>query len=187
MSLNKKVIIIVFVLAIVLGFFLYLNKTGQTVTITSQNEAETPQGIQAAAQKAKIKLLEEQAVETAALIQKLKDKEPEYMVQTIVKEVAVVSEQERIKNNADFAIITKHDDPDYKFNPDDFDKDDVINLNQYNIKAYKKRIVGVSYYPNKFASIDYSKKVSNSGHYLGISVIQDLKENKSYFGVRYSF
>ena len=99
----------------------------------------------------------------------------------------VIVEQERKNNNADFAIVTKPDDPDYVFNPNDFKADDVINLNQYNTKAYKKRIIGVSYYPSKYASVDYSVKVSNSGHYIGVALIQDLKESKSYFGVRYSF
>ena len=127
------------------------------------------------------------SIPKSLLIQKLKNQPPEYIITTTVKEVPVIVEQERKNNNADFAIVTKPDDPNYVFNPDDFKADDVINLNQYNIKAYKKRIIGVSYYHSKFASVDYSVKVSNSGHYLGVAMIQDLDKNKSYFGVRYSF
>ena len=135
----------------------------------------------------KIKLLQEQAIEAANQIKNLKNKQPEYIVTTTVEEVSVVSEQERKNNNADFSIITKPDDPEYTFNPNDFNANEPVILNQYNIKAYKKKIVGVTYYPDKYVSIDYSKRVSTSCHYLGVALMQDLDDNKTYFGVRYTF
>ena len=186
--MNRKYVIIFFGLIIFsLLFYFYLESRGKTIAIISQNEAETVQGIQIAAKNAKIKFLEDQAVLTAKEIAELKNKEPEYVVETVIKEVNVVSEEERKKNKADFAIITKPDNPDYRFDINDFNSNDPVILNQYNIKAYKKNIVGIAYYPNKFASVDYSKKISNNGHYLGLGILYDLKENKSYFGVRYTF
>ncbi|MDL2280300.1 hypothetical protein LJC10_00405 [Selenomonadales bacterium OttesenSCG-928-I06] len=184
---KKKIIIIALILAVLAGLFYYLNATGQTIKIISQNEAETVSGIQSAAKDAKIKILEEQAKEAADLIKELKNKPAEYVVKTTVAGISATAENERKKNNADFSIITKPDNPDYKFDINDFEPNDPVVLNQYNIKAYKKKIIGITYYPDKYAGIDYSKRVSKSGHYLGVAMIQDLKDNKSYFGIRYTF
>ncbi|WP_196592628.1 hypothetical protein [Pectinatus sottacetonis] len=147
---KKDIIYIVIILIILLiGFFLYkTTHKAQTITIESQSQAETPAGIELAAKNAQIKMQQEQITESAKQIAELKNKPPEKVIQTVVKEVPTVVKEQQEKSGADFAIVTDKDNPDQEYNFSNADPNEAVNLNQYNVFAYKKVLHTVSYAPN---------------------------------------
>ena len=196
---NKKWIAgAVIVVMLIVGFCLYQRQVAQPVTVQSQQQAETAQGVKVAADNARVELLESQLKEAAKEIAELKNKPSDKVVVTEVKEVLKVVEKEQTAAGADFAILTNPNKPgeavDLKTIPDNT----AINLNQYNVLAYKKIIRGLNVYPDwgevaqgnfKIQEInaDISRKITKDGKYLGISTGYDLKNDEAKLGLRYVF
>lgn len=173
----------------------------QTVTTMSQTRAETPSGIADAAMAAKFRLQDAQLAEAAAQIAALKNQPPVYVVQTPAGQVQQVAEQERQRAGADFSILTDPKQPDKKYTFDDFKAmpaGTTVNLNQYNVQAYKKVLRQVDIIPDwsstiqgrpkiEEASFSVSRRVSNDGKYLGIVAGYNVPDKKAKVGIRYTW
>lgn len=173
----------------------------QTITAISQQQAETPAGVELAAKNAHIEMLQSQLNDAARQIAELKDKPPVEVVKTVPVEVVTTIEVEREKRGADFAMLTDPKQPDKAVNPKELEKlpeGTSISLNQYNVFAYKKVIRGVNVYPDwgelaqsKFRlnelSADWSKRITKDGQYLGITGSYNFDREQGKIGLRYSF
>lgn len=173
----------------------------QTVTAISQEQAETPAGVELAAKNAHIEMLQSQLEESAQQIAELKNRPPEEIVKTVPVEVVKVVGVEREKRGADFAMLTDPKQPDKTISPKELEKlpeDTAISLNQYNVFAYKKIIRGINVYPDwgelaksKFKldeiSVDWSKRITKDGQYLGITGGYNFDREQGKIGLRYSF
>lgn len=160
------------------------------VTPMTQQQAETPAGVEKAANNANIKLDYGQAKQVSETIKEIRvtEKEPVYVVQTTGSEAKEVSENVVKQEKADFAIVTDKDNPEKVVELDNLDKDATVNLNQYNIKAYKNHINTVEYYPSeKTIGYTHQWKVSKSGHYMGVGVDYDTDDKKIMAKVTYSW
>ena len=109
------------------------------VTTMSQEEAETPKGVETASQNAGVPVSPTQAKEVAREIQVIREtqKEPVYIVQSTGATVEKDSEKSVKDNHADFAILTDPSDKDKEVDISSIPEDTKVELNQYNVQAYK--------------------------------------------------
>ena len=195
---NHKKIVLGTVAAIILAaaiFYLY-EKMHPAVPVTyeTQTDAETPAGLENAADKAKIKLQQDQIEEAAKQIASLKNKQPDTITHTIVQQVPVVVEKERQDSGADFAIVTDPKNPDQKVDLTKYQDTDPVVLNQYNVQAYKKILHTVSYAPKdiqdwspKEVGYSVAKKITNDGQYIGVGVDYNVDEKKGLVKLEYTW
>ena len=175
---------------IMVGTMIYNKYTAKPVTYESQQEAETVEGVKKAADNARVGISNSQAKEVVREIKYITEtqKEPVYIVQTTAKDADKVIKEESKKNKADFSIVTDPNNPEYSFDLSKLNKDDKIQLNQYNIKAYKPVIRTISYAPSeKIVTFSIQKKVTNSGVYLGVGVGRDIDDKKTFVFVNGSW
>lgn len=145
-------IIIAVVLVILLVCFLvkaWETHTTKPVTPMTQQQAETPAGVEKAADNAHIKLDSGQTKQVSETIREIRvtEKEPVYIIQTTGDKAQEASEKASEQAKADFSIVTDKDHPDEAVELDKLDKNTTVNLNQYNVQAYKKHINTIEYYP----------------------------------------
>ena len=164
------------------------------VTTMSQEEAETPKGVETASQNAGVPVSPAQAKEVAREIQVIRNTEqvPVYIVQSTGATVEKDSEKAVKDNHADFAILTDPSDKDKEVDISSIPEDTKVELNQYNVQAYKPVIrqveVGKSPDGDSIVGFDISKKVSKDGKYLGVGVDHVFgNDNKTYIKVVYSW
>lgn len=191
-------------LAIVLAFLFWWYQCfqqPQPVITMSQQQAETSAGVELAAKNAQVRMLQSQLDDAAKQIAALKNKTPDTIVKTVPVEVVKTVEVERKKSGADFAIITDPEQPGKTVNLAEVEKlpaDTAVNLNQYNVFAYKKVIRGVNIYPDwgaaaegKFkldeVTADVSRRITKDGKYIGVTAGYDFKHDHAKAGIRYSF
>ena len=187
--INPWTYMVILLIALVAMVWFYINKPVEVVG-TTQNIAETPKGVEIAGEKANVKLNEGQSKEVAQYIKevRVKEIEPQYVVQTTRKTVKQDSEQAKKDNKADFAIVTNKDKPDEKVDLDKFDKNQKIELQQYNVQAYKKVLRTVEYEPiQKQATFSISKKITNDGQYIGVGAGYDFDNNRAIVKVSYTW
>lgn len=160
------------------------------VTTMPQQQAETPAGIEKAASNANIKLDNGQTKQVSETIREIRvtEKEPVYIIQTTGDKAQEASEKASKQEKTDFSIVTDKDHPDEAVELDKLDKDTTVNLNQYNVQAYKKHINTVEYYPQEKA-IGYTHqwKTSKSGRYMGVGLDYDTDDNRVMAKVTYSW
>jgi hypothetical protein len=156
-----------------------------------QHQTESSEGVKQAASEAGVEISKEQADEIAADVPKA---QKEYTVTTTVKDLPETAEAERKKAEADYSMITDPKNPEKSFDLSKYESTLPIELNQYNVRAYKKRLRGINYYPSTITdwkpamiSADYSVKVSDSGKYLGVTAAYNWDSKKVYAGLRYEF
>ncbi len=173
----------------------------QAITAESQQQAETPAGIDLAAKNAHIEMLQSQLEEAAAQIAALKNQKPDTIIKTVPVEVTKVVEKEVEKRGADFAIVTDPAQPDKQVDLKQVEKlpaDTMVTLNQYNVFAYKKVVRGINIYPDwsglvqqkpklDEVTVDVSRRITKDGKYLGAVAGYDFKNKESKLGLRYSF
>ena len=164
------------------------------VTTMSQEEAETPKGVETASQNAGVPVSPTQAKEVAREIQVIRNTEqvPVYIVQSTGATVEKDSEKAVKDNHADFAILTDPSDKDKEVDISSIPEDTKVELNQYNVQAYKPVIrqveVGKSPDGDNIVGFAISKKVSKDGQYLGVGVDHVFgNDNKTYIKVVYSW
>ena len=164
------------------------------VTTMSQEEAETPKGVETASQNAGVPVSPTQAKEVAREIQVIRETEqvPVYVVQSTGATVEKDSEKAVKDNHADFAILTDPSDKDKEVDISSIPEDTKVELNQYNVQAYKPVIrqveVGKSPDGDNIVGFTISKKVSKDGQYLGVGVDHVFgNDNKTYIKVVYSW
>lgn len=184
---------IIIVTVLFVAFYIYQFFHGhltKPVTTMPQQQAETPAGVEKAANNANIELDYGQAKQVSETIKEIRvtEKEPVYVIQTTGSEAKEVSENVVKQEKADFAIVTDKDNPEKVVELDNLDKDATVNLSQYNIKAYKNHINTVEYYPSeKTIGYTHQWKVSKSGHYMGVGVDYDTDDKKIMAKVTYSW
>lgn len=166
----------------------------KSVTTMSQEEAETPKGVETASQNAGVPISPTQAKEVAREIQVIRETEqvPVYVVQSTGATVEKDSEKAVKDNHADFAILTDPSDKDKEVDISSIPEDTKVELNQYNVQAYKPVIrqveVGKSPDGDNIVGFTISKKVSKEGKYLGVGVDHVFgNDNKTYIKVVYSW
>ncbi len=185
----------------IVGFFIWqhFNKP-QPVTSMSQQQAETPAGIELAAKNAHIAMLQSQLEEAAKQVEEYKNKPPDKIVVTEVKEVIKVVERERAAVGADFAMITDPAHP-QTVNLKDIEKlpaDTSVTLNQYNLFVYRKKFQQIEITPDwaelaqgklKLDEAGYSinKRITKTGEYIGFKVAYNLKHEEAKGTVIYTF
>lgn len=190
----KTVQIITAVILIVLLVFFVVKAweahTTKPVTTMPQQQAETPAGVEKAASNAHIKLDSGQTKQVSETIREIRvtEKDPVYIVQTTGDKAQDASEKASKQEKADFSIVTDKDHPDEAVELDKLDENETVNLNQYNIQAYKKQLNTIEYQPwEKTIGYTHSWKVSKSGKYLGVGADYDIDDKRVLAKVTYSW
>lgn len=174
-------------------FFIYQVLYGpftKPVTTIPQQQAETPAGVEKATDNAHIKLDSGQTKQVSETIREIRvtEKEPVYIIQTTGDKAQEASEKASEQAKADFSIVTDKDHPDEAVELDRLDKNETVNLNQYNIQAYKKQLNTIEYQPwEKTIGYTHSWKVSKSGKYLGVGADYDIDDRRVLAKVTYSW
>ena len=174
-------------------FFIYQVLYGpftKPVTTIPQQQAETPAGVEKATDNAHIKLDSGQTKQVSETIREIRvtEKEPVYIIQTTGDKAQEASEKASEQAKADFSIVTDKDHPDEAVELDRLDKNETVNLNQYNIQAYKKQLNTIEYQPwEKTIGYTHSWKVSKSGKYLGVGADYDIDDRRVLARVTYSW
>lgn len=167
-----------------------LKPAPEPVTTMPQQQAETPAGVEKAADNAHIKLDSGQQKQVSETIREIRvtEKEPVYIVQTTGDKAQEVSEKASKREGADFSIVTDKDRPDEAVELDKLDKNTTVNLNQYNVQAFKKHINTIEYYPaEKTVGYTHQWKISKSGKYMGVGVDYDTDDQRIMAKVTYSW
>ena len=176
---------------ILIAFALYhLLKPPETITVMSQEQAETTQGVKQASENAHVKIDSAQAQEIASTIREIRvvEKAPEYTVQTTGDKAQEASEKAQEAAGADFAIVTNKDTAQEVKQLDELPADTQVTLNQYNVQAYKKHINTIEYQPTeKVVGYTHQWKVSKSGHYMGVGADYDIDDKKVMMKITYSW
>lgn len=164
--------------------------TTKPATTMPQQQAETPAGVEKAASNAHIKLDNGQTKQVSETIREIRvtEKEPVYIIQTTGDKAQEVSEKASKQEKADFSIVTDKDHSDEAVELDKLDENETVNLNQYNIQAYKKQLNTIEYQPwEKTIGYTHSWKVSKSGKYLGVGADYDIDDKRVLAKVTYSW
>ena len=186
-------IITAVILIVLLVFFVvkaWEAHTTKPVTTVPQQQAETPAGVEKAANNAHIKLDSGQTKQVSETIREIRvtEKEPVYIIQTTGNKAQEASEKASKQEKADFSIVTDKDHPDEAVELDKLDENETVNLNQYNIQAYKKQLNTIEYQPwEKTIGYTHSWKVSKSGKYLGVGADYDIDDKRVLAKVTYSW
>lgn len=180
-----------------LGHMVYTKyfKPDKAVVPESQIQVETPEGVQKAADKAGIKLEYGQAKEAAKEIRYIYEtkKEPVYIVNTTGEKAPAAASEARKEAKADFAIITDKNNPDKQVKLEELKKDQPVELNQYNVQAYKPVIRTLTISPDiegkKLEQINFSvsKKINKKGEYIGIGAGYDIIDKRALLNISYSW
>ena len=185
------------ILSVLLGFYFFdKHKPPETETGMSQVQAETEAGINAAAHNAQVPLSATQAKEVVTQIREIHTTEqvPVYVVQSTGSAVSQDVEQAREDNKADFAVVTDPNHPDEEVKLSNIPTDTVVELNQYNVQAYKSVIRQIEV--GKVAGGDgfmiggnVSRKITKDGQYLGVGAdyIRHDGEDIAVVKIIYSF
>lgn len=167
-----------------------LKPAPEPVTTIPQQQAETPAGVEKAANNAHIKLDSGQTKQVSETIREIRvtEREPVYIIQTTGDKAQEVSEKASKQEKADFSIVTDKGHPDEVVELDKLDENETVNLNQYNIQAYKKQLNTIEYQPwEKTIGYTHSWKVSKSGKYLGVGADYDIDDKRVLAKVTYSW
>lgn len=182
------------ILAVLLAVFfiyqlLYVPFAKPTTPMTQQ-QAETPAEVEKAASNAHIKLDSEQTKQVSETIREIRvtEKEPVYIIQTTGDKAQEASEKASKQEKADFSIVTDKDHPEKSIELDKLDKNATVNLNQYNVQAYKKQLNTIEYQPwEKTIGYTHSWKIDKSGKYLGVGADYDIDDRRVLAKVTYSW
>ena len=132
----------------------------------------------------------EQAKEVSTVIREIRvaEKEPVYVIQTTGENAKGESEKAVQQEQADFAIVTDKNNPEQEVSLEDLDKDTKVELNQYNVQAFKKHINTIEYQPTeKVIGYTHQWKVTDSGRYMGVGADYDIDDRKIYAKITYSW
>lgn len=184
------------ILAVIVAVLLFRGcKTEpQKVTVEPQVEAQSEAGVEKAADNAKVPVNREQAQDAAQEIHYIyeHDTKPEYTIVTTGGDVEKQAQAAQERAGADFSIVASTDGT--PANTASISKDKPVELNQYNVQAYKKTLHTVEVSPDieggrGVAEVGYtvSHKVSRDGKYLGIGASYNFDSNKAYVKMTYTW
>lgn len=177
------------ILAIIVAVLLFRGcKTEpQKVTVEPQTQAQSEAGVEKAADNAQVPVSRQQAQDAAQKIHYIyeHDTKPEYTIITTGGDVEKQAQAAQERAGADFSIVASQDGS--KADVTSINKDKPVELNQYNVQAYKKVLHTVEVSPDieggrGVAEIGYtvSHKVSRDGKYLGVGASYNFDSNKTY-------
>ena len=188
-------IILVAVLAVVAWRYTH---RPEPVTTETQTQAETVQGVTRAADNAHVTLSPDQSQQTADRIKYIytHDVQPVYTITTTGANAEKQAQAAQKAAGADFSIVTNKSAPDEKTDLKTLPAGSTVELNQYNVQAYKKVLHTVEASPD----IDYtgikgvgevgytvSRKVSDSGQYVGVGASYNVENHKTMLKVSYTW
>lgn len=184
------------ILAVIVAVLLFRGcKTEpQKVTVEPQVEAQSEAGVEKAADNAKVPVNREQAQDAAQEIHYIyeHDTKPEYTIVTTGGDVERQAQAAQERAGADFSIVASDDGE--KADVASISKDKPVELNQYNVQAYKKVLHTVEVSPDiegrrGIAEVGYSvsRKVSRDGKYLGVGASYNFDSNKTYVKMTYTW
>ncbi|WP_278833887.1 hypothetical protein [Mitsuokella multacida] len=182
------------ILAVIVAVLLFRGcKTEpQKVTVEPQNEAQTETGVEKAADNAQVPVSRQQAQDAAQEIHYIyeHDTKPEYTIITTGGDVEKQAQAAQERAGADFSIVASGDGE--KADVASIGKDKPVELNQYNVQAYKRVLHTVEVSPDieggrGIAEVGYSvsRKVSRDGKYLGVGASYNFDNDKAYVKMTY--
>ena len=165
----------------------------QKVTVEPQTQAQTEAGVEKAADNAQVPVSREQAQDAAQEIHYIyeHDTKPEYTIITTGGDVEKQAQAAQERAGADFSIVASGDGD--KADIASISQDKPVELNQYNVQAYKRVLHTVEVSPDiegrGIAEVGYSvsRKVSRDGKYLGVGASYNFDSNKAYVKMTYTW
>lgn len=184
------------ILAVIVAVLLFRGcKTEpQKVTVEPQTQAQTEAGVEKAADAAQVPVSRQQAQDAAQEIRYIyqHDEPPEYTIITTGGDVEKQVQAAQERAGADFSIVASGDGE--KADVASIGKDGTVELNQYNVQAYKKVLHTVEVSPDieggrGIAEVGYSvsHKVSRDGKYLGVGASYNFDNDKAYVKMTYTW
>ena len=184
------------ILAVIVAVLLFRGcKTEpQKVTVEPQTQAQSEAGVEKAADNAQVPVSRQQAQDAAQEIRYIyeHDTKPEYTIITTGGDVEKQAQAAQERAGADFSIVASQDGS--KADVASINKDKPVELNQYNVQAYKQVLHTVEVSPDieggrGVAEIGYtvSRKVSRDGKYLGVGASYNFDSNKAYVKMTYTW
>lgn len=151
-------------IVIVLAFLVYQHFQKPPVISAPHSQITTPSGLIKVTLDNKFKISNYQAEQFSRQIRESEGKEPVEVVKATGSTWEELSKKYAAKIKSDFSIVTDPKNPNQKPNPP---KDCVVNLNQYNLMAYPKRLATVAYAPNKEVMASYQWKIIKGSGWQG--------------------
>lgn len=183
------------ILAVIVAVLLFRGcKTEpQKVTVEQQTQAQSEAGVEKAADNAQVPVSRQQAQDAAQEIHYIyeHDTKPEYTIITTGGDVEKQAQAAQERAGADFSIVASDDGE--KADVTSISKDKPVELNQYNVQAYKKVLHTVEVSPDierrGIAEVGYSvsRKVSRDGKYLGVGASYNFDNDKAYVKMTYTW
>lgn len=183
------------ILAVIVAVLLFRGcKTEpQKVTVEPQTQAQSEAGVEKAADNAQVPVSRQQAQDAAQEIRYIyeHDTKPEYTIITTGGDVEKQAQAAQERAGADFSIVASDDGE--KADVASISKDKPVELNQYNVQAYKRVLHTVEVSPDiegrGIAEVGYSvsRKVSRDGKYLGVGASYNFDSNKTYVKMTYTW
>ena len=184
------------ILAVIVAVLLFRGcKTEpQKVTVEPQTQAQSEAGVEKAADNAQVPVSRQQAQDAAQEIRYIYqyDDPPEYTIVTTGGDVEKQAQAAQERAGADFSIVASDDGE--KADVASISKDKPVELNQYNVQAYKRVLHTVEVSPDiegerGIAEVGYSvsHKVSRDGKYLGVGASYNFDSNKAYVKMTYTW
>ena len=167
----------------------------EPVTTESQTQAETPAGVTQAANKAQVDISASQAQEAASQIRYIYTNSiiPQYTITTTGDKAQEAADKAQEAAGADFSIITNKSNPTATTDLKTLPASSTVELNQYNVQAYKKILHTIEVVPDiQNKSVDevgytVSRKISNDGKYIGIGASYNIDDHKTMVKVSYTW
>ena len=183
------------VLVVALGFLVWhFTHPPQTVTTESQVQAETPAGVTLAADNAHVGLSADQSQQTADKIKYIysHDVQPVYTITTVGDKAQTCSQKAQEAAGADFSIVTDKYDQTKHTSLKTLPASSTVELNQYNVQAYKKVLHTVDVGTSDAKSVGevgytVSKKISKDGKYLGVGASYNFDNEKAMVKLSYTW
>ena len=187
--------IAVVLLVCIAGYFVWRSHQAQPVTTESQVQAETPAGVTQAANKAQVGILASQAREAASQIRYIYTNSiiPQYTIKTTGDKAQEAADKAQKAAGADFSIITDKYNPTKQTSLKTLPTSSTVELNQYNVQAYKKILHTIEVVPDiQNKSVDevgymVSRKISNDGKYIGVGASYDIDNHKTMVKLSYTW
>lgn len=188
------VVLVVLLVVIAVLLFRGCKTEPQKVTVEPQAQAQTEAGVEKAADNAQVPVSRQQAQDAAQEIRYIyqHDDPPEYTIVTTGGDVEKQAQAAQERAGADFSIVASDDGE--KADVASISKDKPVELNQYNVQAYKKVLHTVEVSPDigggrGVAEVGYSvsHKVSRDGKYLGVGASYNFDSNKAYVKMTYTW
>jgi len=197
-SIAKKypyLLTIAVLLVCIAGYFVWHSKQAQPVTTETQVQAETPAGVTQAADKAQVSISPSQAQEAASQIKYIYTNSiiPQYTITTTGDKAQKVAETAQKAAGADFSIITNKSNPTATTDLKTLPAGSTVELNQYNVQAYKKILHTIEVVPDiQNKSVDevgytVSRKISNDGKYIGVGASYNIDDHKTMVKLSYTW